>query len=54
MWSDWASKPIFIAGAGWRDMAQKLGIAHVLRVDAAGKIEITDELRPRLMMEAGS
>ncbi|MDO8932309.1 MAG: FAD:protein FMN transferase [Rhodocyclaceae bacterium] len=54
MWSDWASKPIFIAGAGWRDMAQKLGITHVLRVDAAGKVEVTDELRPRLTMGPGS
>jgi len=54
MWSDWASKPIFIAGADWRAMAQRLGLTQVLRIDAAGKIEVTDALRPRLTMAAGS
>ncbi len=54
MWSDWASKPIFIAGAGWRDMAGKLGMTQVLRIDAAGKVEVTDALRPRLKMGDGS
>ena len=53
-WSDWASKPLFIAGADWRAMAQRLGLTQVLRVDAAGKVEVTAELRPRLKMEDGS
>jgi len=50
MWSDVASKPLFIAGADWRAMAEKLGITQVLRVDAAGKIEVSAALRPRLTM----
>ena len=54
MWSDWASKPIFIAGQDWRAMAQRLGLTQVLRVDASGQVEITDELRARLKMGAGS
>lgn len=47
--SDALSKPVFIAGnAGWREMARQLGVAHVLRVDAAGEIQITAALRQRL------
>jgi thiamine biosynthesis lipoprotein len=53
MWSDWASKPIFIVGAaGWRAMADKLGVTHVLRVDGNGKIEMTDAMRERVKLEA--
>lgn len=53
MWSDWASKPLFIVGAdGWRAMAKKLGMTHVLRVGADGKIEMTDAMRERVKMEA--
>jgi thiamine biosynthesis lipoprotein len=53
MWSDWASKPIFIVGAaGWRAMADKLGMTHVLRVDGNGKIEMTDAMRERVKLEA--
>lgn len=54
MWSDAASKPVFIAGDNWRAMAAKLGLTQVLRVDADGKVEVTDELQPRLTMVAGS
>lgn len=53
MWSDWASKPLFIAGAGgWRAMADKLGMTHVLRVGADGRIEMTDAMRERVKLEA--
>lgn len=52
MWSDWASKPLFIAGPGWRAMAQKLGMTHVLRVGADGKVEMTDAMRERVKLEA--
>lgn len=53
MWSDWSSKPVFIAGpAGWRDMAAKLGLSHVLRVGGDGKIEMTDAMRSRVKLEA--
>ena len=47
--SDATSKPIFIAGAdGWRDMARKMGVGQVLRVDADGRIFVTLALRDRL------
>jgi thiamine biosynthesis lipoprotein len=48
LWSDVASKPLFVAGDGWRPLAAKLGIAQVLRVDAAGRVEVTEPLRGRL------
>ena len=47
--SDATSKPIFIAGAdGWRDMARKMNVGLVLRVDRDGKIFATEALRQRL------
>lgn len=47
--SDALSKPIFIAGQqGWRDTARKLGVELVLRVDAGGKVQVTQALRQRL------
>ena len=54
MWSDVASKPIFIAGAGWREMAARLDIAAVLRVDAAGRVEMTEAMQARLKMGPGA
>lgn len=52
MWSDVASKPLFIAGADWRRLADQLGVTQVLRVDADGKIEITDAMRARVKLES--
>lgn len=47
--SDATSKPIFIAGPeGWRQQARNLGIGDVLRVDANGKIFVTEAMRQRL------
>ena len=47
--SDAASKPIFIAGPErWREMARKMEIGLVLRVDRDNRIFITDGLRQRL------
>lgn len=47
--SDASSKPIFIAGPeGWRQQARNLGIDLVLRVDAKGKVSVTDALNKRL------
>lgn len=37
--SDAMSKPLFVAGRDWPDQARKLGITHVLRVDADGQME---------------
>lgn len=47
--SDAASKPIFIAGPEhWREMARKMEIGLVLRVDRDNQIFVTDALRKRL------
>ena len=47
--SDAASKPIFIAGpAQWREMAGRMGVGLVLRVDRDGRLEVTEALRRRL------
>lgn len=47
--SDALSKPIFIAGAEqWWNIAKKLGVTQVLRVDADGKIQISVALKQRL------
>ena len=47
--SDAASKPIFIAGPdGWREMARKMEIGLVLRVDRDGRIFVTEALQQRL------
>ena len=48
MRSDALSKPIFIAGADWRAMAQKLGVEAVLRVGADGTASATPALHGRL------
>ncbi|MBU1236314.1 MAG: FAD:protein FMN transferase [Gammaproteobacteria bacterium] len=52
MWSDVASKPIFIAGKDWRRLADKLGMKQVLRVDADGRVETTDAMRARVKLES--
>jgi FAD:protein FMN transferase len=52
MWSDVASKPIFIAGTNWRSEAEKLGIAQVLYIDAAGQTTATDPMKARVTMMA--
>jgi thiamine biosynthesis lipoprotein len=47
--SDATSKPIFIAGGErWREMAAKMGVGLVLRVDRQGAIFVTQALRQRL------
>jgi len=47
--SDAASKPIFFAGPEqWREMARKMEIGMVLRVDRDNRIFVTDALRKRL------
>ncbi|MBI5783838.1 MAG: FAD:protein FMN transferase [Rhodocyclales bacterium] len=52
MWSDVASKPLFIAGTDWRRLADRLGVTQVLRVDAQGGIELTDAMRARVKLES--
>ncbi|MEY2633466.1 MAG: hypothetical protein RIR00_2120 [Pseudomonadota bacterium] len=47
--SDAYSKPIFVAGAaGWRQMADKMGVGEVLRVGRDGRIQVTAALAARL------
>ena len=47
--SDATSKPIFIAGPNaWYDMARKMEITQVLRVDRDGQIFVTQSLHKRL------
>lgn len=52
--SDLASKPIFLAGAEhWHEMARRMQVDHVLRVDANGKIQLTQAMRARLRWAQG-
>lgn len=47
--SDATSKPIFVAGPqAWRDMARRMEIGLVLRVDRQGEIQVTQALKQRL------
>lgn len=46
--SDAASKPVFLAGAHWREYLARYGITHALRVDGEGRIQVTRALRGRL------
>lgn len=50
--SDAWSKPIFIAGKDWRAMADRLGVATVLRVGANGVVETTPAMKARITLEA--
>jgi thiamine biosynthesis lipoprotein len=46
--ADAAATALFVAGPGaWRAMAERLGIDSVLRVDAAGTLEMTAAMRDR-------
>lgn len=51
MRSDALSKPIFIAGREWRAMAQKLGVAAVLKVGADGTVSVTPAMQARVKIE---
>jgi thiamine biosynthesis lipoprotein len=51
MRSDALSKPIFIAGSEWRGMANKLGVAAVLKVGADGTASATPAMRARVKIE---
>ena len=46
--SDMASKPLFITGESWPEMARKLDIDQVLRIDAQGNIEVSARMSKRL------
>ncbi len=47
--SDASSKPVFIAGPEhWRDMARKMNVGLVLRVDRDNRVFVTEALRRRI------
>lgn len=47
--SDWTSKPVFIAGrADWPAMAKKLGLTHTLVLPIQGEAVATEAMRARL------
>jgi thiamine biosynthesis lipoprotein len=50
--ADAASTALFVAGPEkWRDMAQALGVARALRVDASGEIQMTAAMRDRFQSD---
>jgi FAD:protein FMN transferase len=47
--SDALSKPLFVAGSGaWREMARRVGVTHALRIDDAGRVEVSEAFAARL------
>ena len=47
--ADAAATALFVAGPDrWRDVAAAMGVRHVLRVDASGRMVATGEMRDRL------
>ena len=48
LWSDAASKPLFLASPErWRDVAARLHVTHVLRIDASSRIDMTSAMAAR-------
>jgi thiamine biosynthesis lipoprotein len=52
--SDASSKPLFISGEDWTHLATQYGIRQVLRVDAAGRVQVSAPLQRRLEYSGGS
>lgn len=49
VWSDAASKPLFISGTqGWREAARKMLLDEALPVDGDGKVHLTAAMEKRL------
>ncbi|MDR1163465.1 MAG: FAD:protein FMN transferase [Candidatus Accumulibacter sp.] len=51
--SDAASKPLFIAGEHWPELAKKMALKNVLRVDLAGKIQVSESFMERIEFVGG-
>ncbi|MDP2811117.1 MAG: FAD:protein FMN transferase [Rhodocyclaceae bacterium] len=51
MWSDAATKPLFVAGDSWQPLAERMNLPHVLRIDADGRVEAPPAFRERLKFE---
>ncbi|QKS30853.1 MAG: FAD:protein FMN transferase [Accumulibacter sp.] len=52
--SDAATKPLFIAGSDWPQLARRLQVAHVLRVDGDGRWQISQAMQGRLQFVGAS
>lgn len=52
--SDVLTKPLFIAGARWTELARRLEVSQVLRVDAQGRVFVTPGMQARLHFEMDS
>lgn len=52
--SDVLTKPLFIAGERWTELARRLDVGQVLRVDAQGRVFVTSGLQARLHFEMDS
>lgn len=48
MRSDVLTKPLFIAGNRWSELARRLDVAQVLRIDAQGRVYVTPAMQNRL------
>lgn len=51
--SDVASKPLFIVGSEWPELARRLAVEHVLRVDSRGAVELSAAMQQRLSFVGG-
>ncbi|MEI7612532.1 MAG: FAD:protein FMN transferase [Betaproteobacteria bacterium] len=51
--SDMASKPLFISGTDWPELARKMGVDQVLRIDSAGQMQVSQKLFGRLEFVKG-
>ncbi|MDR1935615.1 MAG: FAD:protein FMN transferase [Candidatus Accumulibacter sp.] len=51
--SDVAAKPLFIAGERWPELAGRLGVDQVLRIDARGGVSVSPKMRERLEFLGG-
>ncbi len=53
--ADAAATALFVAGPErWLDVARSMGVRHVLRVDASGRMQATQAMRDRLELGDGS
>lgn len=51
--SDMASKPLFISGSEWPQLARKMAVDQVLRIDSTGGVQVSQKLLARLEFAKG-
>lgn len=54
MRSDVLTKPLFIAGDRWMELARRLEVSQLMRVDALGRVYVTAAMQARLHFEMDS